>query len=100
MGTYIEIGGVRTWYDEDGSGEPLVLLHGGLSPNETWGPQMPEFAKHFRVLAPERCGHGHTPDIDGPFSYDDMATDTIGSSKRSSTVRRISSGGATAASSV
>ncbi len=78
MGTYIEIGGLRTWYDEDGSGEPLVLLHGGLSTNETWGPQMPELGKVFRVLAPERRGHGHTPDVDGPFSYDDMATDTIG----------------------
>src|SRR6266511_128744 len=77
MGTYIEIGGLKTWYDEDGSGEPLMLLHGGLSPNETWGPQMPEFGKQFRVLAPERRGHGHTPDVDGPFSYDDMATDTI-----------------------
>ena len=78
MATYIEIGGVKTWYDEDGSGEPLVLLHGGLSTNETWAPQMPEFAERFRVLAPERRGHGHTPDVDGPLSYDAMATDTIG----------------------
>jgi len=78
MGTYVEIGGLKTWYDEEGSGEPLVLLHGGLSPNETWGPQMPEFAKQFRVFAPERRGHGHTPDVDGPFSYDDMASDTVG----------------------
>jgi len=78
MGTYIEIGGLKTWYEEDGSGEPLMLLHGGLVSNETWGPQMPEFAKQFRVLAPERRGHGHTPDVDGPLSYDDMAADTIG----------------------
>jgi len=77
MGTYIEIDGVKTWYDEDGSGEPLMLLHGGLSPNETWGPQMRDFGRQFRVLAPERRGHGHTPDVDGPFSYHDMATDTI-----------------------
>jgi pimeloyl-ACP methyl ester carboxylesterase len=78
MGTYVKIGGLKTWYDEDGSGEPLVLLHGGLSPNETWGPQLAEFSRHFRVLAPERRGHGHTPDVDGPFSYDAMAADTIG----------------------
>jgi pimeloyl-ACP methyl ester carboxylesterase len=78
MGTHIEIGGLKTWYDEDGSGEPLVLLHGGLVSNEMWGAQMPEFAKQFRVLAPERRGHGHTPDVAGPLSYDDMATDTIG----------------------
>ena len=78
MGTYVDIGGLKTWYDEDGSGEPLVLLHGGISPNETWGPQLSELAKHFRVLAPERRGHGRTPDVEGPLSYSDMADDTIG----------------------
>ncbi len=78
LGTYVEIDALKTWYDEDGAGEPLVLLHGGISPNETWGPQMQEFARHFRVLAPERRGHGRTPDVDGPFSYDDFATDTVG----------------------
>jgi hypothetical protein len=28
MGEYIDIDGVNTWYDEEGTGEPLVLLHG------------------------------------------------------------------------
>lgn len=78
MGTFVDIGGLKTWYDEEGSGEPLVLLHGGLSPNETWGAQMPEFAAHFRVLAVERRGHGRTRDVDGPLTYDDMTADMIG----------------------
>lgn len=78
MGTYVEIGGLRTWYDEQGTGDPLVLLHGGLVTNETWGAQLPAFAQRFRVLAPERRAHGHTPDVEGPLSYDDMAAATIG----------------------
>jgi pimeloyl-ACP methyl ester carboxylesterase len=78
MGTYIDIGDVHTWYDEQGEGDPLVLLHGGLVSNETWGAQIPEFAARYRVLAPERRGHGRTPHVDGPLSYDDMAADTIG----------------------
>jgi pimeloyl-ACP methyl ester carboxylesterase len=78
MGQYIDIGGVNTWYDEQGSGEPLVLLHGGLCTNETWSEQAPVFAAHYRVLMPERRGHGHTADVDGPLSYTDMANDTIG----------------------
>jgi pimeloyl-ACP methyl ester carboxylesterase len=78
MGQYIDIGAVKTWYDEQGEGDPLVLLHGGLVPNESWGMQMPEFSAHFKVLAPERRGHGRTPDVDGPLNYDDMAADTIG----------------------
>ena len=78
MGEYVDIGGVSTYYDEEGSGEPLVLLHGGLCTNETWAAQMPVFAERFRVVAPERRAHGHTADVEGPLTYDAMATDTIG----------------------
>ena len=78
MGRYIDIGAVKTWYDEQGEGDPLVLLHGGLVPNESWGMQMREFSARFRVLAPERRGHGRTPDVEGPLSYDAMAADMIG----------------------
>jgi pimeloyl-ACP methyl ester carboxylesterase len=78
MGEYVQIGGLRTWYEQEGSGEPLVLLHGGMATNESWASQMPEFAARFRVIAPERRAHGHTPDLPGPLSYDVMAADTIG----------------------
>jgi hypothetical protein len=27
MGRYVQLGAVRTWYEEDGGGPPLVLLH-------------------------------------------------------------------------
>lgn len=77
MGDYAELPGVKTWYEIDGAGDPLVLLHGGLCTNETWGAQRADFAARFRVLLPERRGHGHTPDVDGPLSYQDMADDTI-----------------------
>ena len=77
MGTYVELGAVKTWYDEAGEGEPLVLLHGGIVTNETWGPQLAELPAHFHVFAPERRGHGHTPDVEGPLHYATMADDTI-----------------------
>ena len=78
MGEYAEIGGLDTWYDESGQGDPLVLLHGGMCTNETWGGQTRSFSERFRVLAPERRGHGHTADVEGPLTYGVMATDTIG----------------------
>ena len=34
MAGYVALGGVRTWYDEHGEGEPLALLH----PCGTRGP--------------------------------------------------------------
>lgn len=77
MGEYVDLAGIKTWYDTAGEGDPLVLLHGGMVTNDLWGAQMPVFAERFKVLAPERRGHGHTPDVDGPLRYADMATDTI-----------------------
>src|ERR1700730_15105594 len=59
MGDYIDVGGVNTWYDGGGTGEPLALLHGGLCTNETWGAPLPGFADRVRVVAPERRRHGH-----------------------------------------
>jgi pimeloyl-ACP methyl ester carboxylesterase len=78
MGGYVEVGALKTWYDEQGEGEPLVLLHGGMCTNATWAAQMPEFSTRCRVIAPERRGHGHTPDLEGPLSYDVMSADMIG----------------------
>jgi pimeloyl-ACP methyl ester carboxylesterase len=78
MGRYIDVGDVSVWYTDQGNGEPLVLLHGGLCTNDTWAAQMPTFARHFRVIAPERRGHGHTADVAGPLTYTAMAADMIG----------------------
>jgi len=76
VASYVDAGGVHTWYDEHGTGRPLVLLHGGFSDASEFGANIPALAERFRVLTPERRGHGHTPDITGPISYDLMAADT------------------------
>jgi pimeloyl-ACP methyl ester carboxylesterase len=77
MGEYTEVAGLRTWYAELGSGDPLLLMHGGLWDSSAFAPNAPELAESFHVYMPERRGHGHTPDADGPISYAGMADDTI-----------------------
>ena len=37
----------------------------------------PTFADRYRVFGPERRGHGHIPDVEGPITYEIMADDTI-----------------------
>jgi pimeloyl-ACP methyl ester carboxylesterase len=74
---YVELGGVRTWYAEHGEGEPLVLLHPGGADARAWAPNLRPLAAHFRVFTPERRGHGRTPDVEGPITYELMADDTI-----------------------
>lgn len=79
MSEYIDVGGIRTWYDELGEGEPLVLLHpGGAGVDaRAWGPNLPALAERFRVFTPERRAHGRTPDLAGPITFELMAADTI-----------------------
>jgi pimeloyl-ACP methyl ester carboxylesterase len=78
MGQHVETAaGIATWYDEQGAGDPLVLLHGGGIGAETWGAQLPAFSARYRVLMPERRGHGHTADVDGPYTYEAMADETV-----------------------
>jgi pimeloyl-ACP methyl ester carboxylesterase len=77
MAGYVELGDVRTWYDEHGEGEPVVLLHPGGADARAWGPNLDALAAAFHVFTPERRGHGRTPDIEGPITYELMAADTI-----------------------
>jgi pimeloyl-ACP methyl ester carboxylesterase len=72
----IDLAGVRTWYAEHGAGKPLVYLHGGISDAAELDPVLNAYADRFRVLTPERRGHGHTPDTPGPFDFTTFADDT------------------------
>jgi pimeloyl-ACP methyl ester carboxylesterase len=79
MADYVSLAGVRTWFDEHGDGDPLVLLHpGGAGVDaRAFGPNVGPLAARFHVYTPERRGHGHTPDVAGPITLAAMAQDTI-----------------------
>ena len=77
MGSYAQLGEVRTYYEEDGDGPPLVLLHPGGADSRVFEVNVPGLADHFRVFRPDRRGHGRTPDVDGLITYELMARDTI-----------------------
>ncbi|KAA0023633.1 alpha/beta fold hydrolase [Antrihabitans cavernicola] len=76
--SYIDLDGIRTHYDVFGSGDPVVLLHGGLAGAESWfAQQQPLGDAGYQVHVPERRGHGRTPDVEGPLTYSVMADDTV-----------------------
>jgi pimeloyl-ACP methyl ester carboxylesterase len=79
VATYRDLDGVRTWYDDTGSGEPLVLLHpgGGGVDSRAFAPNLDPLAARFHVFTPERRAHGRTPDVEGPITFEAMAQDTI-----------------------
>lgn len=77
MAQYVQTGAVRTWYDEHGDGDPLALLHGALVDARWFEPNLAPLAERFHVYTPERRGHGHTADVEGPITHHGMAEDTI-----------------------
>jgi pimeloyl-ACP methyl ester carboxylesterase len=74
---YVDVGGVRTYYEKHGSGDAVVLLHGGLVGSELWAAQTAALAEQYQVFLPDRRGHGRTPDVEGRLTYLMMAQDTI-----------------------
>src|SRR5256884_9872899 len=77
---YVPVNGLEMYYEIHGSGRPvvpLVLLHGNLSTIGTsFGKVLPELSSTRRIIAVEQQGHGHTADIDRPFSIEQWAEDT------------------------
>lgn len=72
---YAEVNGLKMYYEIHGSGEPLVLLHGGVIGILMFGPTLPALAASRQVIAPELQGHARTVDIDRPLSCEAMADD-------------------------
>jgi pimeloyl-ACP methyl ester carboxylesterase len=54
-----------------------VLLHGGITDSRVFAGNLDTLADRFRVFTPERRGHGHTPDVEGPLTVALMVEDTI-----------------------
>jgi pimeloyl-ACP methyl ester carboxylesterase len=73
--SYADVNGLSLYYEEHGSGEPLVLLHGGFGAAELWAPVLPALAAGRRVIAVDLQGHGHTADVDRPLRAETMADD-------------------------
>ena len=64
---FIDIDGIRTRYFEAGTGDPMLLLHGGnfgqadnVDCADNWDLNWDGFARHFHVFAIDRLGQGYT----------------------------------------
>ena len=71
----VPVGGAEIYYEIHGDGPPLVLLHGGVNPSETFGAPLVAMAKTHKVIAIHLRGHGFSTDSDEPWSTEVMADD-------------------------
>jgi pimeloyl-ACP methyl ester carboxylesterase len=75
---YVENDGARIWYSTYGSGEPVILLHGGLGNSGNWGYQVPSLVESGRrVVLIDSRGHGRSTRDSRPYTYELMASDVL-----------------------
>jgi 3-oxoadipate enol-lactonase len=65
------------FYEEAGSGPPLILIHGFPLSGSIWSAQLSGLAGRLRVIAPDLRGFGRSTPSDIPCSMDLYADDTI-----------------------
>jgi pimeloyl-ACP methyl ester carboxylesterase len=78
-GKFVTVNGATIYYEEYGQGEPLLLLHGFGRTLADWKPYIPEFSKHYRVIAWDMRGHGRStnPDTTKVFLHATAAKDLL-----------------------
>jgi pimeloyl-ACP methyl ester carboxylesterase len=67
----VDVNGARLWYDETGSGETVLLLHGGLGDSGLWEPVVPFLAERFRVIRTDLRFFGRSTGPAVPWSWQD-----------------------------
>jgi 3-oxoadipate enol-lactonase len=65
----VDVNGARLWYDEAGSGEAVLLLHGGLGDSGLWEPVVPLLAERFRTIRTDLRFYGRSTGPVVPFSW-------------------------------
>ncbi len=68
---------IRHYYIEQGTGFPLILLHGNGEDSSYFEHQMEPFSQYFRVVAIDTRGHGQTPRGTMPFTIRQFADDLL-----------------------
>ena len=71
----VHANGIRQHFLEAGIGAPVVLLHGFPETSFAWRFQIPELAKHYRVIAPDLRGYGETDKPSSGYDKRNMAKD-------------------------
>jgi pimeloyl-ACP methyl ester carboxylesterase len=76
------VNGVNYYYAIYGTGEPLLLLHGGFGQIEMFGSNLTNLAQSRQVIGVDLQGHGRTPLGNRKISLVDIGNDMAGVLKK------------------
>ncbi|MGW9593949.1 alpha/beta fold hydrolase [Streptomyces chartreusis] len=72
-------GGITLGYEDEGSGMPVVLVHGHPFDRTMWRPQVEHFSQAgWRVITPDLRGYGESMVVPGRTTLDVFARDIAG----------------------
>ncbi len=71
----VAVSGIDYYYEIRGTGEPLLLLHGGLGSIDMFDPIMPILAANREIIGIDLQGHGRTTLGDRPITLPAIADD-------------------------
>lgn len=74
----VQLNDIEMYYEVEGSGEPLLLLHGGTGCHEDWiHAGCDEFAREYTLIKPDARGHGRTSNPGKVITHRQCALDTF-----------------------
>jgi pimeloyl-ACP methyl ester carboxylesterase len=73
-----KVGTNDIFYEEHGSGDPLLLVMGLAADSTAWIFQVPEFARRHRTIVFDNRGVGRSSKPPGPYTIHEMADDAAG----------------------
>jgi len=74
---HVPVNGIDLYYEEQGSGTPLVLIHGFTSAGLSWANHVAALASTYRVVVPDLRGHGRSTGAPETIHHDQFAADLV-----------------------
>lgn len=69
--------GLELYFEQQGDGTPLILLHGFGQHGGSWAPLVPAYARVFSVVVPDMRGCGRSQAAEPGFTAADLAGDIV-----------------------
>jgi 3-oxoadipate enol-lactonase len=74
---FIHLSDMKLHYEVNGSGPPILLIHGLGSSSRDWEKQVESFVQEYQVITVDLRGHGQSDRPRGPYSIRMFAEDTV-----------------------
>jgi len=74
----VQVNDIEMYYETEGSGEPLLLLHGGTGCHENWAyAGREQFVREYLLIQPDARGHGRTTNPQRTITHRQCALDAL-----------------------